>query len=247
MDHRTPPSPPAPPVALAATRMSKMTQRDIVLMHHAIFGSPTVSTFTEAHRRGWFQLPYMSHEMLLANPPHTEATTKGHLKTISQRLSSTKPKEEPTKPITRAEANDGFCLTRLIPYPEPSTRRHTDLTGPFPVVGVQGARYMMVFFIEGANYIHVEVLNSRNASELVAAHQRANELFKRQGLPCKLEWLGNECPKALIDHFNAEGIAYQFVPPHNHRALRAERAIQTWQNHFVSILATADPDFPLHA
>ena len=42
-----------------------------------------------------------------------------------------------------------------------------------------------------------------------------------------------------------ENITYQLVPPHNHRANAAERAIQTFTSHFKSILATADPDFPL--
>ena len=42
-----------------------------------------------------------------------------------------------------------------------------------------------------------------------------------------------------------EDIAYQLVPPHNHQANTAERAIQTFESHFKVILATCDPEFPL--
>ena len=35
------------------------------------------------------------------------------------------------------------------------------------------------------------------------------------------------------------------MPPHNHRANAAERAIQTFKHHFKSCLATIDPDFPI--
>ena len=42
-----------------------------------------------------------------------------------------------------------------------------------------------------------------------------------------------------------EDIAYQLVPPHNHQANTAERAIQTFESHVKSILAIVDPDFPL--
>ena len=37
----------------------------------------------------------------------------------------------------------------------------------------------------------------------------------------------------------------QYVPPHSHRANRAERAIRTAKKHIVSMLSGAAPDFPL--
>jgi hypothetical protein len=35
------------------------------------------------------------------------------------------------------------------------------------------------------------------------------------------------------------------VEPHNHRVNAAERAIQTFKDHFISALATTDSEFPL--
>jgi hypothetical protein len=39
---------------------------------------------------------------------------------------------------------------------------------------------------------------------------------------------------------------YQLVPPHNHRRNIAEKAIQVFKAHFISILCGADKSFPLH-
>ena len=40
-------------------------------------------------------------------------------------------------------------------------------------------------------------------------------------------------------------VAFQLVPPHNHRANAAEREIQTFKNHFKAGLASLDPNFPV--
>ena len=39
-------------------------------------------------------------------------------------------------------------------------------------------------------------------------------------------------------------MTFQLVPPHVHRQNAAERAIRTFKNHFLAILATADPQLP---
>ena len=39
--------------------------------------------------------------------------------------------------------------------------------------------------------------------------------------------------------------SYYLVPPHNHQASAAERAIQTFKHHFKACLTIIDPDFPL--
>jgi hypothetical protein len=45
----------------------------------------------------------------------------------------------------------------------------------------------------------------------------------------------------LKNFFTVNDIAYQLVPPHC-----AERAIQTFKEHFVTVLSSVDPAFPLH-
>jgi hypothetical protein len=43
-----------------------------------------------------------------------------------------------------------------------------------------------------------------------------------------------------------EGIEYQLVPPHDHRANAAERAVRTAKNHLAATWADADDDFLMH-
>ncbi|KAJ1404830.1 hypothetical protein B484DRAFT_303302, partial [Ochromonadaceae sp. CCMP2298] len=49
----------------------------------------------------------------------------------------------------------------------------------------------------------------------------------------------------LETYFRTTGLEFQYAPPHNHRANGAERAIQTFKDHFIAKLATCDPEFPL--
>jgi hypothetical protein len=41
-------------------------------------------------------------------------------------------------------------------------------------------------------------------------------------------------------------VEYQLVPPHCHRRNAAERAIQTFREHFMAGLSSVDTNFPLH-
>ena len=49
----------------------------------------------------------------------------------------------------------------------------------------------------------------------------------------------------MKDCFVKEGVKFHLVPPHNHRANAAERAIQTFKNHLIAGLSGLDPQFPI--
>ena len=59
--------------------------------------------------------------------------------------------------------------------------------------------------------------------------------------------MDNETSKQLEEYCKLQNIAIQDVPPGNHRANKAERAIRTFANHLIATLATTDPSFPLGA
>ncbi len=48
-----------------------------------------------------------------------------------------------------------------------------------------------------------------------------------------------------IQSRNQKNCLIQFIPSHNHRQNLAERAIQTFKNHFKAILAGIDDSFPM--
>ena len=55
--------------------------------------------------------------------------------------------------------------------------------------------------------------------------------------------IDNVASKAIKDYLVKEGIKMQLVEPNNHRINAAERAIQTFKNHFVAGLSIGDKDF----
>jgi hypothetical protein len=50
----------------------------------------------------------------------------------------------------------------------------------------------------------------------------------------------------LSGNMTDQNISHQLVPPHLHRQNAAERAIQTFNNHFVEGLCSLDKKFPMH-
>ena len=58
--------------------------------------------------------------------------------------------------------------------------------------------------------------------------------------------MDNGAPKCLRQHFISSDIKYEFVPPFTKRSNKAERAIQTFKRHFISILAGTHPSFPIN-
>jgi hypothetical protein len=53
--------------------------------------------------------------------------------------------------------------------------------------------------------------------------------------------MDNECSSTVAAFICSNNIRIQLVPPHNHRANAAERAIATFKDHFIASLATLDP------
>ena len=57
--------------------------------------------------------------------------------------------------------------------------------------------------------------------------------------------MDNEISNDLRKAFKKYQLEFQLVPPHVHRRNVAERAIQTFKNHFLAILASCSPQFPI--
>ena len=60
----------------------------------------------------------------------------------------------------------------------------------------------------------------------------------------KLNIIDNQCSKRIQNYITSQGTDIQLVNPDNHRVNAAERAIQTWKNHYVAGLSTTDPNCP---
>ena len=96
-----------------------------------------------------------------------------------------------------------------------------------------------------ANYIFAKALPNRFGSTIRDAWLDSHKLAQSNGYAPKLHIIDNECSSHIQAAFTKHNVDFQIVPPYSHRRNAAERAIQTWKNHFIACLSTVDPTFPL--
>ena len=72
------------------------------------------------------------------------------------------------------------------------------------------------------------------------------KLLCSRGLTQRTHVLDKEFSKVLKEYMEKENETFQLVPPHLHRRNAAERAIQTFKNHFIEGMVSTHKDFPLH-
>ncbi len=96
-----------------------------------------------------------------------------------------------------------------------------------------------------ANYIFNEPMRNRTEGEMIKAYQNIINRMKAAGLGLKTHRLDNEASTAYKECIRNNGMIHELVPPDNHQSNLAERAIQTFKHHFISILSGVDDKFPL--
>lgn len=67
-----------------------------------------------------------------------------------------------------------------------------------------------------------------------------------RGFKPYLHQLDNKTSEAFLQTLEDLPVAYQCTPPNTQRQNAGKRAIQTWKESFMSVLATVDPNFPMH-
>ena len=265
--HRPQPPSPSTCFAPAASNFAVHNAHDaeFVKFVHASLGSPAVSTFHRAARKGYLRLfPRITARMIRLNPPNSIATAKGHLDRVRQGLSSTKPVQpglptpslpfcpdlpsplldeldEPDTPHSvELDGESEHLFTMLVHVNEVN---HSDLTGKFPLTSRRGFAYILVSVWRG--YIHAEPLKTKSATDYVKAFESTLSFFKDKGnVRISLQRLDNETSGMLDSFLRSKVDSVEYVPPHNHRANKAERAIRTFKNHLIATLCTSDSSFP---
>ena len=199
-------------------------------------------------------MPGLTVQKIRKNPPNPIETAAGHLDATRQGQRSTKLVVPDLKDTTQVGGH-----TRVAPELPSHTiwhrisevkaartgRYHKDATAAFLVRSVSGALYQHIFYSEDWDYIHVETSNSKSAPELLAVTQRALKFFAERGAKHAFLRMDNECAGDMKQWLKEAGITPELAPVSAHRTNRAERAIRTWKNHFIAMLAGIDPDCPL--
>ncbi len=122
---------------------------------------------------------------------------------------------------------------------------HTDQTGPFPIRSQQGYQYIMIGIHLDAIYIFCKLMKNQTKGEMITAYQKMVNRMKLSALGLKHHRLDNKCLAAFKACIAKNGMTHELALPDCHHCNIAKRAIQTFKNHFVSILSEVDDRFPL--
>ena len=105
---------------------------------------------------------------------------------------------------------------------------------------------MFIMYDSSSNSILAEAIpNTKDKTIIKTFKEKINYLTTR-GFKPRFNVLDNIASKA-INNFLKENcnIGMQLVEPHNHKVNAIERAIQTFNSHFIAGLCTCNSKFPL--
>ena len=219
--------------------------QDRIAFYHATLFSPVFSTWIKATDANYLlTFPDLTSKQIRSYRPHSEATTLGHQHAQRSNLKSTKLLQQTQ---TTYQDKPGYRTNHVYAECETITGKvGSDQTGRFIVPSTTGNNYIFILYDYDSNSIHAEPIPNRKQQSIKDAYARVLRLLQRRGLRPKLHRLDNEASQLLKEFMTDEDINYQLTPAGLHRRNWAERAIQTFKNHFISGLCSTHPDFSLH-
>jgi hypothetical protein len=138
---------------------------------------------------------------------------------------------------------DVFCFAALA---DANTgTMYTDLTGSFPVRSFKNMQYIFVAYVYDLNAIIVCAMPTRTNAAMITTFKEVVEVLRIRGYHPALNVMDKKCSTVVERYIRSEKINIQLVPPHNHRANAAKRAIATFKEHFIAALATVNQLCPL--
>ncbi len=128
----------------------------------------------------------------------------------------------------------------------PAETVHTNQMGRFLATSSRGNQYIMVLLVEvGGNFINAKPMKNKTAGSVIKAYIALwTRITASRTVKPTTHILDNEAPAKFKKEIQ-KNCMYQLVPPDNHRQNLAERAIQTFKNHFKAILVGIDDTFPM--
>ena len=232
-------------------------QQQLKYMHQAFF-NPPIQTIIDAAMNGQLEgVPFLSKPALiqkyLAPSP---ATSKGRMKRPKQGTRSTRRQPSPTQtpadeppvdcnviPPDAPTANNIFCFAALAD--KQTGTLYTDATGALPVLSLEGMQYFFVAYDYDTNYIFALPIKNLKDDTIVAAFEEVFTTLTDKGHRPTFNVSDNQASAPIKKFLQKENCRWQFVEPTNHRVNAAERAIQTFKNHFISGLCSTDDNWPL--
>jgi hypothetical protein len=217
------------------------TVGDRVEFFSRTFASAAETTLFQAVKKRWIKFPGITAKILRRHKHRlrTHSSAAGHLDQVHQNHQPSRPHPKPAEDATQQEFN-------VITHVHHETN-HMDATGRFPATSHRGHQVLLILYSDGGNYIKAIPMVDRSKQSYLKAHRAALDYYTSRGYAPTFQKLDNETSHEFEEHLRKNNIQVQFVPPHQHRRNKAERAIRTFKNHFIALLAGVDPSFPMCA
>ncbi len=123
---------------------------------------------------------------------------------------------------------------------------YADQTGLFPAVSSLGNKYVMILHHVDSNSSWSEAMQNQSGGKLILACAQALARMQRCGLIPKHQILDNQASTEYKAAIETSGIPYELVPLKEHQHNMAEKAIQTFKDHFVGVLSGCALSMPIH-
>ncbi len=150
-----------------------------------------------------------------------------------------KGESSPFRPLPPTKLNDIFVHVEDL-----NEEIHTNQTGAFPHTSQCGNRYIVVAVHLDANFIFTKPMKNRMEGEMIRVSKDSQQ-DESGRVGTKKTGTHKECSAAMKACIKEKGMDYKLIPPGQHRRNQAERAIQTFKAHFISILASVNNKLPL--
>ena len=225
----------------------------LVGFYHACLGFPVKQTWLDAIKAGNCDtFEGLTYSNAAKYCPDSDEMIMGHLTQQRQNVRSTKPKQPTPAPLVlpslplvlppppiASPSNLIFVKTHLL------SKLCTNDTGRFPVRARSGNHYVMIVFHTNGNLILQQAFKTKSDCHCIAAYNAIMTRLAARGLSVDLQILDNEASLAYKEAITFKWNAtFQLVPLDMNRRNRAERAICTFKDHFLTILAGVDSAFP---
>ena len=207
--------------------------------------NPVPQTWIKAIRSNFFATwPGLTAELVQKNLKENIETSRGHIQSNRANVRSTKllPNQE-CHEIMTTEVRHHELFIKTVKL---SGKIYSDQTGCFPLTSSKGNRYVIVVYDHNSKVILAEPLKSRSVEYLLAATAKMHIFLRERGVHPKIHIMDNECSSTLRSYLKNNNIELQLVPPILHRTNTAGKSIVIFKEHFISVLATVHPSFPLH-
>jgi hypothetical protein len=249
--------PPVPATHAANSAYHQPTIAKLMAYLNATIGSLPVKTLCNAIDNDWLtSFPGLTSKAIRKHLPKSISTTMGHMHMIRKGIRSTtnptineimneestpEPQLDPPRHITNRQHYVGV---ETIAFEDLKGIIATDLPGRFPTTSGQGNAYVLVMYDFDSNSINAVGIKNRKKESLIKGYNEMYEDLRKAGINPVLHRLDNETSHDLIKEIERKELDYQIASPGDHRLNHAERAIQTFKNHFIAILYGTDSNFP---